>query len=71
MAAGKHPKYISTQAGHGSAGFTLDRYAHLLEETTPKPVEWIDDLIGGWDQISPLLHDNENCEALKASAVRD
>src|SRR5437588_1424982 len=57
VAAGKHPKYIATQAGHGSAGFTLDRYGHLLEETTAKPVEWIDDLIGGWDQISPLLRD--------------
>jgi integrase len=55
IAAGKHPKYISAQAGHASAGFTMDRYGHLLEQITPHPVEWIDDLLGGWDQIETLL----------------
>ncbi len=56
IAAGKHPKYIAAQAGHASAGFTLDRYGHLLERITPQPVEWIDDLFGGWGQIGALLH---------------
>jgi integrase len=55
IAAGKHPKYISTQAGHASAGFTMDRYGHLLEQMTPHPVEWIDDFLGGWDQIETML----------------
>lgn len=55
IAAGKHPKYIAAQAGHASAGFTLDRYGHLLEQITPQPVEWIDDLLGGWDQIGAML----------------
>lgn len=55
IAAGKHPKYIAVQAGHASAGFTLNRYGHLLERITPQPVEWIDDLLGGWDQIGAVL----------------
>ncbi len=55
IAAGKHPKYIAAQAGHASAGFTLDRYGHLLERITPHPVEWIDDFLGGWDQIRAAL----------------
>jgi len=55
IAAGKHPKYIAAQAGHASAGFTMDRYGHLLEHVTPQPVEWIDDFLGGWDQIGTML----------------
>ncbi len=30
IAAGRDPKYIAQQAGHHSAGFTLDRYGHLV-----------------------------------------
>ena len=50
IAAGKHPKYIAAQAGHSSAGFTLDRYGSLFETLPISPVEWWDDLIwpGGW-----------------------
>ena len=47
IAAGKHPKYISQQTGHASAGFTLDKYGHLFESEKITPVEWIDDLLGG------------------------
>ena len=45
IAAGKSPKYIALQAGHASAGFTLDRYGHLFETVRPMPVEWWDDLL--------------------------
>ncbi len=45
IAAGKSPKYIALQAGHASAGFTLDRYGHLFETVRPTPVEWWDDLL--------------------------
>ncbi len=45
IAAGKHPKYISQQAGHASAGFTMDRYGRLFETVAITPVEWIDDLL--------------------------
>ena len=50
IAAGKSPKYIALQAGHASAGFTLDRYGHLFETVRPMPVEWWDDLLwpGGY-----------------------
>jgi integrase len=44
IAAGKSPKYIALQAGHASAGFTLDRYGHLFETVRPMAVEWWDDL---------------------------
>lgn len=47
IAAGKHPKYISTQAGHASAGFTMDRYGTLFETLPITPVEWVDDLLLG------------------------
>lgn len=70
IAAGKHPKYISTQAGHGSAGFTLDRYGHLLEGMAAQPVEWIDDLVGGWDRLSMLLSNGDR-EAPKTTAIVD
>jgi hypothetical protein len=68
IAAGKHPKYIATQAGHASARFTLDRYGHLLERITPQPVEWIDDLLGGWDQIGAIL-DAIRCRQANAGAL--
>ena len=45
ITAGKHAKYISQQAGHSSAGFTLDRYGSLFETMPITPVEWWDDLI--------------------------
>jgi integrase len=45
IAAGKHPKYIAVQAGHSSAGFTLDRYGSLFETLPVTPVEWWDDLL--------------------------
>lgn len=45
VAAGKHPKYIAAQAGHSSAGFTLDRYGHLFETLQIRPVEWPEDLL--------------------------
>jgi len=45
IAAGKHPLYISRQAGHADPGFTLRRYGHLFETVRPTPVEWWDDLL--------------------------
>ncbi len=53
IAIGKVPKYGAEQAGHASAGFTLDRYGHLFETVTPAPVEWPEDLLwpAGCDQI--------------------
>jgi len=45
IAAGKSPKYIAEQAGHASAGFTLDRYGHLFETIQTTPVEWPEDLL--------------------------
>jgi integrase len=45
IAAGKHPKYIAAQAGHASAGFTMDRYGTLFETLPIAPVEWCDDLL--------------------------
>lgn len=45
IAIGKNPKYVAEQAGHASAGFTLDRYGHLFETVTPAPVEWPEDLL--------------------------
>ena len=45
IAAGKSPKYIAEQAGHGSVGFTLDIYGHLFETIKPVPVEWPEDLL--------------------------
>jgi len=53
---GKSPKYVSQQAGHASAGFTLDRYGHLFNAITPTPMEWIEDLLwpGDCDQIVPI-----------------
>ncbi len=45
ICAGKHPKYIAQQAGHSSAGITLDRYGTLFETLPITPVEWWDDLL--------------------------
>lgn len=45
IAAGKSPKCIAEQAGHASAGFTLDRYGHLFSTIAPAPVEWPEDLL--------------------------
>ncbi len=45
IAAGKDVKYIAQQAGHASAGFTLDRYGHLFETISPTHVEWPEDLL--------------------------
>jgi len=69
IAADKHPKYIATQAGHGSAGFTLDRYGHLLEGATAEPVEWIDDFLGGWEQIKVLLSEGNRRKARRSLAI--
>ncbi len=57
IAAGKSPKYIAEQAGHASAGFTLDRYGHLFNTVTPTPLEWPEDLLwpAGCDQIVPIV----------------
>jgi len=50
VAAGKTPKYVAQQAGHASAGFTLDRYGHLFETVKPTAVQWWDNLLwpGGY-----------------------
>jgi integrase len=45
IAIGKHPKFIASQAGHASAGFTMDRYGHLFETITATPTEWPEDLL--------------------------
>ncbi len=45
IAAGKSAKYIAEQAGHSSAGFTLDTYGHLFETIKPLLVEWPEDLL--------------------------
>ena len=45
IAAGKHPKYVAVQAGHSSAGFTLDRYGSLFETLPITSVEWWNDLL--------------------------
>jgi hypothetical protein len=45
IAAGRSAKYIAEQAGHSSAGFTLDTYGHLFESVKPMPVEWPEDLL--------------------------
>jgi integrase len=56
IAMGKSPKYIAEQAGHASAGFTLDRYGHLFESVTPTQAEWPEDLIcpGGYPFLDCL-----------------
>lgn len=56
IAAGKSPKYIAEQAGHASAGFTLDRYGHLFETISPTPVEWHEELIWPSGSPSPCPH---------------
>lgn len=33
IAQGAHPKYISEQLGHASAQITMDRYAHLFDQS--------------------------------------
>jgi integrase len=58
IAAGKSPKYIAEQAGHASAGFTLDRYGHLFETIPPTPVEWHEELI--WPSGSPAMPCHHN-----------
>lgn len=45
IAAAKDVKYIAQQAGHASAGFTLDRYGHLFETIAPTHMEWPEDLL--------------------------
>jgi integrase len=45
IAAGKSTKYIAEQAGHSSAGFTLDTYGHLFETIKLMPAEWPEDLL--------------------------
>jgi len=45
IAAGKHPKYISSQAGHADPGFTMKRYGHLFDTIKITPMEWWDDLL--------------------------
>jgi integrase len=57
IASGRHPKYIATQAGHASAGFSLDKYGSLFETVPITPVEWWDDLIwsGGWHHIGTVV----------------
>lgn len=56
IAIGKIPKYVAEQAGHASAGFTLDRYGHLFSTVTPAAAEWPEDLLwpAGCDQIVPM-----------------
>jgi integrase len=53
IASGKSPKYIAEQAGHASAGFTLDRYGHLFASISTTPVEWPEDLL--WPEGSRLM----------------
>ena len=57
------------QAGHASAGFTLDRYGHLLERSVCRPVEWIDDLLGGWNRIEDMLDTNRQLQADEHSSI--
>lgn len=48
IAAGKDAKYTAEQAGHHSAGFTLDRYGHVFKRrkaVAQGPVEWWDELL--------------------------
>ena len=52
-AAGKSVKYIAQQAGHASAGFTLDRYGHLFETVPTTPTEWPEDIL--WPGGCPCL----------------
>ncbi len=53
---GKNVKWIAQQAGHASAGFSLDRYGHLMESINPTPLEWVEDLLwpGGLDGVLPV-----------------
>jgi integrase len=61
IASGKHPKYIAMQAGHASAGFTMDRYGSLFDTLPITPVEWWDDLL--WPAGSPVA---ETLDAIHA-----
>ena len=68
IAAGKSTKYIAEQAGHSSAGFTLDTYGHLFETIKPMPVEWPEDLLwpaGLEGDLAALLHEP------RASSIAD
>ena len=69
---GKSPKYIADQAGHASAGFTLDRYGHLFETITPTPVEWPEDLLwpNGCHAIVTLLA-GDSRRGTGEQAIRD
>jgi integrase len=58
IAAGKHPKYIAAQAGHASAGFTMDRYGSLFETLQSRSVEWWDDLL--WHPRGDRVSTGEN-----------
>jgi integrase len=70
---GKSPKYVSQQAGHASAGFTLDRYGHLFNAITPTPMEWIEDLLwpGDCDQIVPIVDATRQQQTGERAFVED
>lgn len=46
IAAGANPKEVAVRAGHTSVAFTLDRYGHLFEGTTPS-------YASGWTPCTP------------------
>lgn len=45
LEAGVHPKLVSEQLGHGSVGFTLDRYSHVTPAMASDAVERVAQLI--------------------------
>lgn len=53
IAAGKHPKQISTWARHTDAGFSMKVYGHLFDSTPITPVEWWDDIL--WPTGCPYV----------------
>jgi integrase len=72
IAAGKSPKYIAEQAGHASAGFTLDRYGHLFETITPTPGEWPEDLLwpsGSEGVVGRIWHHIDTVLATKSRST--
>ncbi len=66
IAAGKPVKYIADQAGHASAGFTLDRYGHLFETIASAQVEWPEDLL--WPARLPNATSRESVTLADAAS---
>lgn len=67
--AGKHPRWIQAQMGHGDIRLTMNTYGGLMETIAIAHVEWIDDLLPKIESVA--MQRSTSCDENVMDAAPD